>query len=314
MLIRCVSSILGLFLLFQSAQASELLPDPRLLQLVPPESQIVARTPSTSIPGQLGGFLLVTFNNKIDLKDFFALIGGDPSRSIHEFVFVATAGTDGVLREHSLLVSGHFDREAIFRLVSDRTAIRKSYRGLAVLAVPPFAREASSFQELRWLAILDERIAIFGSVASVQRELDRWIANSPADPEILERLSRLDQRDETWCLLPAPRPGGLVASIFGKLDARLEVLADEGRSIQYGIHLGKKVEITLSNNPPTQTSSKTRVDPPGVESIPSSSFLSGSSEADVSRTVRVKIRQQAYETWQAGFSGGTPLIDRTPFH
>jgi len=310
MLIRNACFILCSFLISHSVPAFGFSSNARLLQLVPPGSQIVAAMLTPTIPGEVRSFLLVTRNNEIDHDDFFALTGGDPSRSIREFVFVASAGADGTPTEHSLLVSGHFDRETIFRLANDASATRKSYRGVAVLAVEPFAREAQSFRELRWLAIPDEGIAIFGSVASVERELDRWIGNTPTDPELLARLNRLDPRDETWCLLPAPRPGGPVAKILGKLDARLEELAEEGRSIQYGVHIGKNVVTTASNNPRTEARSRPRSDRLGIESIPLSSFFSGSSNAVVSRTVRVKIRRQTYETWLAGFSGSGALIDR----
>ena len=310
---RGASFVLCSFLLFHSTSASGFASDQHLLHLVPPKSKIVARMLSSSIPGQLSSFLLVTSNNEIDHKDFLALTGGDSSRNIHEVVFVTADGADGANSEHSLLVGGHFDRDAIVRLANDGIATRLNYRDVVVLAVKPFAREAESFKELRWLAIPDQGIAIFGSVASVQRELDRWFANSPTDPELLERLSRLDHRDETWCLLPVPRPGGLVASIFGKLDERLEALANEGRSIQYGIRFGRNVEITASNNPTTQTSWSTRSDPRGTDPIAWSYFLSGSNEAIVSRTVHVKIPRKTYEKWLASFSRGSPFIDREPF-
>lgn len=314
MLLRIARSFLSLFSLFHAAAACALSSDPRLLQLVPPESQVIAGMLSPSTSGQLSSLLLVTRRNELDHKDFFALTGGDPSRSIHEVVFVAASGR-GVLSEHSLLVSGHFNRDAIFRLAGEGTATADKYRGVPILAVAPFARERESFRELRWLAIPNERIAIFGSVASVQRELDRWIANTPPDPELLERLSRLDRRDETWCLLPAPRPGGLVASILGKVDANLGALAGEGRSIQYGIHFGKDVEITASNNPVAEPVVNSPVDPPGTESMAVSFFLAGSNDADsvVSKPVRVKVRRQQYARLLADLSRSAPLIDGDPF-
>lgn len=312
MLLRSAGSVLCSLLFFQSPAAYGFPSDPRLLQLVPPESRMVAGVLTPSIRGQLSGFLLVTRNNEIDHKDFLALTGGDPSLRIHEIVFLAAGGPDGELIEHSLLVSGHFDRDSIFRLASDGGATRQSYRGIAVLAVQPFAREAGSFRELRWLAIPDPGIAIWGSVASVQRELDRWIANSPTDPELLQRLSRLDDRDETWCLLPAPMAGGPILTTFGTLDARLADLASQGRPIQFGVRIGRNVEITASTDPAPQASGNPPSDPPGIESLVSSYFLAGSSESAESRTVRVKLRQPAYEKWLAFASRGGSFIQGEP--
>lgn len=313
MLIRSACLILCSFVVVHSVPIFGLSWDPRLLQLVPPESHVVAGILPSSTAGQLSGFLLVTPYNGVDLKDFFALTGGDPTRSVHEFVFVAAPGSDGTLSEHSLLVSGHFDREATFRLANEKGAARKDYRGVAVLAVEPFAREVESFNELRWLAIPDEGLAIFGSIASVQQELDRWIANSPTSPELLERLSRLDPRDETWCLLPEPRPSGPIASILGRLDARLQTVADEGRSIQYGIHIvGKDIEVTASNNPRTQAGWNAKGDPPNIEFAPLFNFLSGSAKAVVGTRVCIKIRQREYKSWLAGISGNSLLINHLP--
>lgn len=305
MLLRSVGFVLCSFFLFHSSTAFGFAPDPRLLQLVPPESRMIAGVRSSPDPGQLSGILMVTRNNEMDRDDFLALTGGDLSLRINEAVFLAAGGPDGQLIEHSVLVSGHFDRDAIFRLASDGGATRQSYRGIAVLAVQPFAREAGSMRELRWLAIPDQGLAIWGTVASVQHELDRWIANSPADPELLERISQLDDRDETWCLLPAPRADGPVANILGSLDARLEALAGQGRPIQFGIHIGRNVEITASSGSTQQPGWNPRSDPPGFAPM-AFSFLAGSGATDVSKIVRITIRRQAYQRWLAMFSETPP--------
>lgn len=316
MLLRTARTILSLFLLIPAAAACGFSSDPQLLQLVPPESQIIARMRGHSTPGQLSSVLLVTRNNELDHEDFLAIVGGDASRSTQEVVFVAAAGPDGTPSEHSLLVSGHFNRDAIFRPGNDSAAGQLSYRGVAILAVPPFARGRGSFHELRWLAIPTEHLAIFGSIASVRRELDRWTDNSPTDPEILERLSRLDPRDDTWCLLPAPRRGGMVASILRKLDPKLGILAEAGGSIQYGIRFAKDVEITASTNPAAETNWQRQAYAPGFESMAVSSFLSASDESDagVPATVRVKIRRRVYERHLADFKFGGPVIESQPFH
>lgn len=314
MLLRIPRFILSLFLFLSATAAYGLASDPRLIKLVPPESRIVAGMISPAQAGQLSSFLLITRSNELDHKDFFALTGGDASRSIHAVVFVASDGR-GLLSEHSLLISGHFDRDAIFRLANNGGASREQYRGVPILTVPPFARERESFKEVRWLAIPDERIAIFGSVQSVQWELDRWIANSPTDPVVLERLSRLDARDQTWCLLPAPQPGGAVVRTLGDLDPRLGALAEAGGEIQYGMHFGRDIEITVSNNPEPGTNLRTPADAPAFESLAVSHFVSGShvDDGQAPRSVRVKLRPKSYERWLAGFATGGRIIDREPF-
>jgi hypothetical protein len=311
MLLGTAKAILRLFFLFYAAAAaSALSSDLRLIQMVPPESQVVASMLGPTSEGQSSGFLLITGNNRIDHEDFLALTGSDASRLIHQVVFVAAAGRDGILSEHSLLASGHFNRDAIFRLEESGNAWTESYRGEAILVVPPLARERSRFKHLRWLAILNSDIAIFGTPVSVQQELDRKIANSRPDPILMERLSRLGHHDETWCLLPAPSPDGVIENVLEKLDPELGAVARKSRSMQYGIHFGGRVEITASSNSPTQGSSDSQNDRPAAQLRPARYFVAGSHgspDADGGIAV-VKISRRRYDEWLDKFSKGSFTI------
>ena len=304
MLLRTAKSSLFLFLLFQAIAINGFPQDSGLLRLVPSESQIVAgvRRPSTS--GQLGSLLFVTRNNLVDYDDFCALTGGDASRVLHDVVFIASVSGKGGLSEHGLLAGGHFDRDAVFKLAERDHASEEIYRGVMVLTVPAFARERGPFDEVRWLAILNDKIAIFGSVASVQRVLDRWIANSLPEPGLINRLGLLGGADDTWCLLPAISKDGIVESILAKLDVRLGELAGKGASIQYGIRFGRKVEVIVATGPTADVNEKSGAARTGVESMPVSNFLSNSDniERDVPKRVVVKVSQQRYEKWLGEFS------------
>jgi hypothetical protein len=304
MLLQVVRTFLSLFLLLNTLAAFGFSPDLRLLQLVPPESQIVAGMIGPIRANQLSSFLLVTRNNEFDQEDFVALTGGDATRSIREVVFVAAAGRGEFFGEHSLLAAGHFNREAIFRFAEIGSARRESYRGVPVLVVPALARERGHFTELRWLAIPDERTAVFGSVTSVQRELDRWIANSPADEEFVERLSRLNQNFETWCLLPAPKADGMVARVLKGLDPRLGDVAGQGGTIQYGIHFGKSIEVAASVNPVSEVASGP-VDMQLAQPMVGVSYFFSNSDnvgANAPKRVVVKVAQRRYERWLEEFS------------
>ena len=302
------------FLLNAGVTASAISSDLRLMQMVPPESQVIASMLSPTLDGQPSSFLLFTGNNRLDFEDFFAVTGADASRRIHQVVFAAEVGEDGKLSEHSLLVSGHFNRNAIFRFAESGSATTESYRGEAILVVPPLARERSKLKQLRWLAILNSEIAIFGTPVSVQQELDRRIANSRPDSSLMERLSRLDGRDETWCLLPASSPGGLVESTLEKLDPRLGAVAGEGGTVQYGIHFGRQVEVTASSNNVVRVSSKIENDRSATHTTPANYFLAGSPEGrDVDRKVAtVKISKRRYSEWLNTFSKGGLTIQDNP--
>ena len=297
MLLRTAKAILLWFVLFVAAvAASALSSDLRLIQMVPPESKVVASMLSPTPGGQPSGVLLITGNNRIDLDDFYAVTGADASRVIHQVVFVAGSGSVGKLSEHSLLVNGHFDRSTIFRSAESGNASAETYRGESILVVPPLARERSRFKQVRWLAILNSDIAIFGTPISVQQELDRQIANSRPDPILIERLSRLGRQDETWCLLPAPLRGGVVETALEKLDPKLGAIAREGRSMQYGIHFGSHVEITASSNHAASGVSNIEDDGTDAHSVPTHSFLGDSQGGgDDGKVAVVKISRRRYD-------------------
>ena len=90
---------------FSAASASSPGPDPGLLSLVPPGAAIVAEVTYGSEPT----FLVLTRNNTADLMDLQAISDVDPTRTIARMVFVAARGSQGLVSEHSLLASGHFD-------------------------------------------------------------------------------------------------------------------------------------------------------------------------------------------------------------
>jgi hypothetical protein len=295
MLIRAAMSLVILLLMFHANAACGLSTDPRLLQLVPPDRAMVAGWVSSPAQGRENSFLLITRDNKRDLMDFSALVGGDATRNLHALVFVEDGVDYTKTGGHSLLVSGHFDREAIFRFRSSGAA-RKNYRGVAMLLVPAFARERDSFNEVRWLAVLDAEIAIFGSVQSVQRELDRWLDQQPTDTLLLERLNDLNGHDDTWCFLTPVPPGGLADRVLGTLDARFGDLATEGRQMGFGIRFGRKIEILVSADASADRIWSTPHVLPSLEGMPALNLLAPLRESERATRV-VKVSRRRYEQW-----------------
>lgn len=313
MLLRSAKTVLLLFLLGAAGVAACALPsDARLLSLVPPDSKIIASMLRPTGHDQFGSFLLLTENNRLDLQDFFAVSGADTSRSIQQVVFTAGAGQRGALSEHSLLVSGHFDRDAIFRSARSDKANAEDYRGVAILAVPPFERELKTLHGLRWLAILDSRVAIFGTTEIVERELDRYLAKSQPDPMLMERLSRLGRNDDSWCLLPAPKEGGVVQTVFKDLDGQLGEVVKEGRPLEFGIHFGRSVEITVSSEALATAGSQAQPNSQPEVSPGASYFLGNSGgESTLTRTV-VKVPRRRYEKWLNALSARSFTIGAVP--
>jgi hypothetical protein len=235
-------SILFVFLACLAAPIN-LAADRKLLSLVSPGAQIVARIGAPSSPSSTDTFVLVTHNSGIDLNDFYALSGVDSTRVIHELIFVAAADTAGPLNEHSLLASGNFDGDHICRAAVDNGASLTRYRGVSVLIVQPFARERGEFHEVRWLTIPEPDMLLFGSIASVQQEVDRYLTRSSVDPRLAARLSRLRREDASWSVLSVPEWSSEIRDALAVIDPQLAAGLKDGDAFQFGIRYGRHVEF-----------------------------------------------------------------------
>ena len=176
----------------------------KLLPLIPREAQIMAGVEDPRNPDTRGHLLLVTAKNTFDFDDWQSLTGVDTHRLVDETVWVAASSPASQLNEHMLLVAGLFDREHIFAAAERNGAAAGAYRGVDVLAVKPFAREAAQMPDTRWLAILDGQSAVFGTPWLVQKALDRYVDHAPADRLVADRIGRLNPKVNSWDLILTP--------------------------------------------------------------------------------------------------------------
>jgi hypothetical protein len=223
--------------------SSAAIADQELLSLVPPGAQGVTRIGSPNPSALVGHFVLTSRNNGIDYNDFLALTGADGTLVVHELIYVVSADSSGILNEHSLLASGSFNRDRIYKVALSGGASVTRYRGLPILVVQPFARERSEFNEVRWLAIPDSSLLFFGSTASVQQELDRHLDRSPADPRLVARLARLRRDDQTWCVLSLLTWTSDIRDSLAAFNPKLADLLKDGDTLLFGIHYGRQVEF-----------------------------------------------------------------------
>jgi hypothetical protein len=297
-----------------AGMASAASPDPRLLSLVPPGAQIVAGISAPAQQGQPDNFVLITHNNTVDLKDFFALTGADGTRIIHQIVFVAIAVNQGPLSEHSLLVSGHFDQPRLFRSATDGGAAVTSYRRIPVLEIQPFPRERNTFNDVRWLALLDANVLVFGSIVSVRLELDRYLARSQTDASLLRQLAHLRSKDETWSVLSAPLRNAEIYRALAALNPELAELARSGDTFEFGLHYGRGVEFeydatvasTEASRPGLDSHSQAPVEPAsGASLIP---VLNTAVDAHTLHNI-IEVSMSRYKAWLAEISGARFPVD-----
>jgi hypothetical protein len=290
-------------------------PDPRLLSLVPPGAQIVAGVTTRPARGQPDGFLLVGQKNLVDRNDFISLAGVDDSMIIDQMMFAAGGSDPRQLGEHSLLMSGHFDQTRIFKSAVENGASMSEFRGFQVLVQQPFERELGKFKDVRWLAVIDSNVALFGTRFSVQQELERRLDGSAVDPSLMQKLTRLRRDNATWSVLGTCASNDEVEQMLGSLDPILVNLVRVADSFQFGVRYGKKVEVEYEVIVPSSaseqaisnssTQSFVRDDRKGF-ALMHSVDLTGD-RASVRGVVKVAITQ--YEEWMAE-AARTGLIHR----
>jgi len=217
--------------------------DPRLVSLVPPGTQLVAGVCNRTSAGRPESFLVMGRDNLADRRDFIALAGVDPSMVIRQMIFAAGGSDPSKWGEHSILASGRFDQARIFQAAVENGAIVGEFRGFHVLVQHPFERGLGTVKDVRWLAVIDSSVALFGTRSSVQQELDRYLAGSKVDPSLMQRLSRLHHDDATWSVLGMFDADDDMEHAFGSLDPVFANLIHDRKSFQFGVRYGRKVQV-----------------------------------------------------------------------
>lgn len=233
--------------LFAAVLSRAVRPSPELVALVPPSARIVAGLNVLPRSGQPTTFLMTTHYSSIDLNDFVAVLGVDASRAFDQIIIVASDG-DGPYSAHSLMAIGRFNQTLIYRSVYLAGAKALLYRGIAILEIQPFARERDSFYDVRWLAMMDSKLAVFGTPALVRTQLDRYLDHVPADPSLERKLSHLRNDDVTWCVATVPEVDNEIRPIFRMLDSTFADLLRIGDAVQFGIRYGRQVEFEYEVN------------------------------------------------------------------
>jgi hypothetical protein len=303
---KCLAMLL--FPVILAGMAWAVSPDPRLLPLVPPGAQIVAGISAPSRQGQLDSFLLITRNNSVDLRHFFALSGVDDARIIHQIIMVAASDGRGSLEEHSLLASGHFDRARVFKAAVENGAGSSEYRGIQVLVLQPFERERGILKDVRWLAVLESSVAIFGTISSIKEELDRHLARSAADLSLIQQLARLHRDDETWCVVKEFVRNDEIQYALGLLDFTLANLTHDGDAFQFGIRFGRRIrfeyEVTGVSGASAQAISSSLTQSLIGGNLKGSSLMPSSDRGANGHSARgvVEFSSARYERWLAEVS------------
>jgi hypothetical protein len=215
----------------------------RLLRLVPANAAIVAGIEDPHHGDQSGRLLIVTHNNNVDLRDWPTLAGVDDQQQVDRLIEVAMSSRLGELGEHLLLLRGAFSGPRILAAAQQSGGVATEYRGIRIVALKPFAREQREMPDTRWLTIVDDSTAIFGTPTIVKSALDRYLSSSQVDSQLAQQLRQLKPDVNCWSLLAMP--GAMLGSHLraGLLDDTGTSLVRKVSNIALGVHYGAKERV-----------------------------------------------------------------------
>ena len=224
----------------------------RLLRLVPANAAIVAGIQDPHDGDQRGRLLIVTNNNNVDVNDWIALAGVDGRQQVDRLITVAMPSSRGDLAEHLLLARGSFEGGRILNQAERNGGGRREYRGVRIVELKPFQREEKGMIDTRWLTVLDDNSAIFGTPAIVKSALDRYLSSSVADAALVKQLMTLRPDVNCWSILALP--GAVLARHLraGVVDETGAMLLRRINNVAVGMHYGSKerVDFSIGTNSP----------------------------------------------------------------
>jgi hypothetical protein len=223
----------------------------RLLRLVPANAAIVSGIEDPHHGDQSGRLIFVTDNNNADLNDWIALVGVADKQEVDRLITVAMPSPRGDLADHLLLARGSFEGGRILNQAERNGGGRREYRGMRIVELKPFQREEKGMIDTRWLTVLDDNTAIFGTPVMVMRALDRYLSSSATDSALAKRMMTLRPDVSCWSILALPGavlarhlPAGVVVSS--------ETLLRGVSNVTVGVHYGSKerVDFSIGTNSP----------------------------------------------------------------
>ncbi|HEY6445792.1 MAG TPA: hypothetical protein VIY53_04975 [Acidobacteriaceae bacterium] len=232
---------------FGSSPAQE-----RLLRLVPANAAIVTGIEDPHHGDTSGRLLIMTHNNSVDLDDWIALAGVDDRQEVDGLIEVAMPSADGDLGGHLLLARGTFNGRRILQVAQDNGGVASNYAGVRIVILKPFAREQKEMTDTRWLAMLDDSTAIFGTPAMVKTALDRYLSSAAADGALMKRLQELKPDVNCWSVLTMPGAVLVRHLPAGVLDETGDALLRRVNNFAIGVHYGSKarVDFAISTDSP----------------------------------------------------------------
>jgi hypothetical protein len=220
-----------LFLILTLTAAMAAAADPRLLNLVVPDSKVVVGIDVQKLYAtDFGQFVLSQVPP--EAQKLTAATGFDFRSDLYEVVIATPGGSDK--NRGIAIASGRFDPVKLLQLVAAGGGQTFTYKGV----------EVATTRDNKAFAFLNGSIALVGDPDSVQATIDRSRGNASIDPALLTRIGEASAGNQVWLVSNAA-----LSEITGKIPKNTKGPVSEDvlqsiRQASAGVQFGKSVQIS----------------------------------------------------------------------
>jgi hypothetical protein len=175
--------------------------DPALLQMVPPDAQVLAGLEVTQAKNSLFGQYVLTHLsvNDTGLQEFTAETGFDPRQDVSEIVVASNGQPKGANNHWLVLADGTFNASRITAAAQSNGAVPATYQGVNLIT-----HAGANSQQTFAVAFLSSTTALAGDLASVQGAIARKQSSAPADSSVLAKAQQVSSANDFWFVTLAP--------------------------------------------------------------------------------------------------------------
>jgi hypothetical protein len=217
--------------------------DPALLQMVMPDSQVVAGLEVTQAKSSLfGQYVLSHLSvNDTKLQEFTAQTGFDPTKDVSEIVLASNWKANTPANRWLVLADGTFNVAKIAAAAQANGGVATTYQGVNLVT----HSASSGTQVATAIAFFGAATALAGDVNSVQAAIDRKQSNAPTDSNVFNKAQQVSANNDFWfvTLVPLSNFSGAIpdANLSGAMQGNLFAAINQASG---GIRFGDTVTIS----------------------------------------------------------------------
>jgi hypothetical protein len=217
--------------------------DPTLLQMVTPDSQVVAGLHVDQAKGSLfGQYVLSHLSvNDTKLQQFTLQTGFDPTHDVSEVVIASNWKPNTPDNRWLVIAHGTFNVAKITAAGEANGGVPSTYQGINLVThVAP-----STSQVATAIAFLGTTTALAGDVTSVKAAIDRKQSNAPTDSAVFNKAQQASANNDFWfvTLVPLSNFSGAIPdpNLSGAMQGNLFAAINQASG---GIRFGDTVTIS----------------------------------------------------------------------